>query len=296
MKYPAVKFIATIHGLDVTFPLNFYQKKIVPRLRYFDKLICDSHFTQDVVDKFEELKSKSITILCGNDNDVYQLSDAERKQFDEKFSYLDGKKILLSIGRPVKRKGFSWFANNVLPQLGNDCRYLVVGPLPKKSFDFQLRNILLTNKINHLINLGVGYPEDFAELLKIKDEKLILTGGVSYPELNYLIERANLFIVPNVDVKGDAEGFGLVALEGAIRKKVVLAADLQGLKDAISDQNNGFRLPSVDTQKWVEKVNYFLTNPDITKERGEMASKYTKENYSWDKMTEEYSQIFRLII
>jgi phosphatidylinositol alpha-1,6-mannosyltransferase len=296
LKFPNVKFISTIHGLDVTFPVKFYQKKLVPRLRHFDKLICDSRFTNDVVDKFDELKSKSITILCGNDSEIYKLSATERQQFDEKYKYLEEFKILLSIGRPVKRKGFSWFAKNVLPNLASNVRYLVVGPLPKISFSHKLRNFVLPSKTNHYINLGLGFPEDFEELQKIKDGKLILTGKVSYPELNYLIERADLFIVPNVDVKGDAEGFGLVALEGAIRNKVVLAADLQGLQDAISDQNNGFLLPSEDQAKWVEKVNYFLNDPQKTKEMGISAGKYTIENYSWDKMTKEYSDIFRLIV
>lgn len=38
-------------------------------------------------------------------------------------------KIVLAIGRPIRRKGFSWFAENVMPLLGADYKFLHIGDI-----------------------------------------------------------------------------------------------------------------------------------------------------------------------
>ena len=58
------------------------------------------------------------------------------KDFFESFatSYgidLKGKTILTALGRPVKRKGFSWFIENVLPKLEGNFVLLIIGPFDK---------------------------------------------------------------------------------------------------------------------------------------------------------------------
>jgi hypothetical protein len=45
--------------------------------------------------------------------------------------------------------------------------------------------------------------------------------------------------MPNIRVPGDAEGFGLVALEAVVCGTAVLAADLEGITEAIQHGKNG---------------------------------------------------------
>jgi glycosyltransferase involved in cell wall biosynthesis len=292
-KFPVVTFIATIHGLEATFPATIYQQRILPRLKAYDLLIGVSNFTKSILDNIKGLNGKTQCILNGIDHQVYNLTPLEKEEFSEKYAFLKNKKVLLSVGRPVIRKGFSWFAKNVLPSLDSDVKYVVAGPLPKKDRMYTLRNYVLPKSLNHQINLALGYPEDTWTLSKIENPNLILTGGLSYAELNYLIDRADLFIVPNIEVRGDAEGFGLVALEGAIHKKLVISADLQGLKDAIINGRNGVVLPSANKQKWIDACQYYLDHTSETEEFGRKAYEYTTNNYSWDKMVEEYIDLFK---
>lgn len=293
-SYPNVEFIATIHGLEATFPSNIYQNHLLTRLKYFDKLICVSNFTKSVLDKFEELKDRTYCVLNGIDHNTFVIDAEDKKKFGTKYEFIADRKILLSVGRPVKRKGFSWFATQVLPDLGQNPVYIVAGPLPNDKNSYSWRNLLLPRKVNHLINLAFGYAEDAWNLKKIENKNLILTGSVSFAELNYLIDLADLFIVPNIEIKGDAEGFGLVALEGAIRGKMVIAADIQGLKDAISHQNNGIKVPSEDKQKWVEICNDLLSDNSHFTLESENIKTFTVQNYSWDKMVKEYINLFSL--
>jgi phosphatidylinositol alpha-1,6-mannosyltransferase len=292
-SFPDTQFIATIHGLEATFPSSFYQQRLLTRLRYYDKLICVSNFTKGVLDKINVLSGKTYCILNGIDHNTYVVSEHEKCLFEEKYSNISGRRILLSVGRPVKRKGFSWFATEVLPHLENDPVYIVAGPLPSDESTYKWRKKLLPETLNHLINLAFGYAEDSWSLRKIENKNLVLTGSVSYPELNFLIDKCDLFIVPNILVDGDAEGFGLVALEGAIRGKIVLAADIQGLKDAISHHNNGIKIQSGDALNWIKICNDLLSKTASDHLTSHQIKSYTIDNYSWNKMVKEYIALFK---
>ena len=292
-RYPNVAFFATIHGLEATFPMKFYSNYLAKKLLYFDRLICVSHFTKNNLDTLLCTTAKTTCIANGIDHTVQEISNSEKIHYDEKYRFLQNKKILISVGRPVKRKGFSWFAKNVLPSLGEEVVYLIAGPFPPKSLFKSLINFILPRRINYLLDLLLGYPTDAQELTSMKDSKLKILDRIPQSELNYLIKKAHLFIVPNVDVEGDSEGFGLVALEGAIREKVVLAADLQGLKDAIINNENGLLLPPGKSDVWIQTCNNLLCNTTEVTLSGRKAKEYTLKHYSWDKMAKQYAELFQ---
>lgn len=292
-RYPHVAFFVTIHGLEATFPMKFYRNHLIKKLMYFDKLICVSHFTKNYLDTLLNTTAKTTCIANGIDHNVPQISEREEAFYDEKYCFLQNKKILISVGRPVKRKGFSWFVKNVLPSLGEEVVYLIAGPFPSKSILKSIMNIILPRRINYLLDLLLGYPTDAKELSSMKNSKLKILDRVPQSELNYLIKKAHLFIVPNIDVDGDSEGFGLVALEGAIREKVVLAADIQGLKDAIVNNENGLLLPSGESDVWIQTCNNLLGNTTELSFLGRKAKEYTIRHYSWDKMVKQHAELFK---
>ena len=42
------------------------------------------------------------------------------------------KKVIVAMGRSVRRKGFSWFVREVLPKLSDDSVFLLIGPFHEK--------------------------------------------------------------------------------------------------------------------------------------------------------------------
>jgi len=100
----------------------------------------------------------------------------------------------------------------------------------------------------------------------------------------------------NVKMWGDAEGFGLVALEASLCKAVVLASNLEGIPEAIQDEKNGFLLPSKNIEVWEEKIKSLLANRDQLEKYGEQFQRFTLENYSWEKMTKGYIEVFEKVL
>jgi phosphatidyl-myo-inositol dimannoside synthase len=61
--------------------------------------------------------------------------------------------------------------------------------------------------------------------------------------LNTCYAAADLFVMPNIPVEGDMEGFGIVLLEANRAGVPAVASDLEGIRDVIEPGENGYRVP-----------------------------------------------------
>jgi len=103
-----------------------------------------------------------------------------------------------------------------------------------------------------------------------------------------LFNTCDLFIQPNIKVQGDMEGFGLSVIEAVSCKIPVIASNLEGLKDAIIDGQNGFSIEPENTEKYVEKINELLANDDFRQEFGEKARQFVTQNFRWEIIAKRY--------
>jgi phosphatidylinositol alpha-1,6-mannosyltransferase len=215
--------------------------------------------------------------------------------FEQKYQLdLKGKKILISMGRPVKRKGFSWFVQSVMPQLPKDVVLLLIGPRTKKKYRFlSLLPTFLSNQIEIIFSLfsDEAALKEGIQLLKNKD-RVIELGKLPFAEVIQLLQLADVFVMPNIKVHGDMEGFGLVALESAICGTPVLASGIEGIQDAVQAGKNGWLLPPAAAEQWKEALQQILYSKAETKQFGLAARNYTLSHFSWGKMAATYHQIF----
>ena len=283
--YRNKKFVSVIHALDITFaqkksPLaKIYKFLNIPALRSLDKLIMVGNYAIDEAVKMGIDRKKCEFIPNGvniekvkephtRDELEKLLSDTTGK--DMKF--YKNKKVLLRVGRFVPHKGLHWFIDEVMPLLPDD--YILIGAGG--------------------YNPGaVGDSENYTLCQKyIKkhhlEDRVILFPNIPQPEMNVLFNTADIYITPNIYIKGSAEGFGLNALEAVICERIVLSANLQGLKDAILDNVNGFMLEPQSPVAWKNKI-LEVSNPEFDKEQFiQKAKKYTLDNFTWDKIAKKY--------
>jgi len=294
----------TYHGLDVVFPNAIYQQKIVPKYHHYAGGICVSAATAQACTKRGFPSEKIHIVPNGVDSEIADLQVNVNEiigEFQKKYKInLSEKKIIISLGRPVKRKGFSWFIESVVPQLNEDVLYIIAGPC-KRDFRVPLWRKILSQKWLDEIDLFLGASSDEQRIFKLlqKNEyknRVIQTGALTYEKMMALLTLADIFVMPNIKVEGDAEGFGLVALEATLRKTPVLASGIEGITEAIKDEKNGYLLPSEKAEIWVKKIHEFLRNPEQLTKKGEQFQRYTLVNYSWEKMANDYVEVFKKII
>jgi len=177
--------------------------------------------------------------------------------------------ILVSVGRHQERKGFQWFADEVMPRLPANVLYLVTGEGP------------MTPAIQAAIDRhGLG-------------GRARLLGKVPEPMLRTLYRGGDLFIMPNVHVPGDIEGFGVVMLEAGLCGMPVLAADLEGISDVIREGENGHLLPSRDAAAFAGAILRYRGDRAALAATSRAAAQYTARAFSWTGVAERFVEVFR---
>ena len=85
------------------------------------------------------------------------------------------------------------------------------------------------------------------------------------------------------------EGFGLVALESIMNDLPVLCSGIEGISDAIRNEQNGFVVESGDAEAWGRMINSLLNDERSLKECSKRFKEFTLSNFGWDKMCREYA-------
>lgn len=168
---------------------------------------------------------------------------------------------VLFVGRLVKRKGCAWFVDHVLPLLPEGVTLKVAGPIWDKSEEAALQH----PRVEYL---GSVFGEELAELRR----------------------RAGVVVMPNTALRtGDfTEGFGLSALESARDGGVVLAANLDGLADAVAHGETGYLLPPGEPQAWRDAIA-FVAGWSRRERQAFLARAQVilRERYSWDRVARD---------
>lgn len=267
------KVIITIHGKDITYKNSFYQFLIPRCLKRLDKIICVSNEIKRRCIERGIPKEKTVVVPNGISDEFYISED--KKSLSKKlnlFFKIKDKIIFLSVGRLVEKKGIHWFVEKVVPKIlekMNNFVYLIVG-------DGRLRKKI--EKIITKYNL-----KDFVVMLgRVDDEKLKLLYNVS-----------DIFIMPNIRVEGDVEGFGIVALEASSCELPVVASNLEGIKAAVKNAKNGFLVKPNNVTDFVSKIVELSDKEEERKEFGKKARKFTLEHYGWEKVANKYLEVFK---
>ncbi len=302
--FPGILRTVTLHGLDVVYPNAFFQKKILPRIGRFQGIIAVSQATAAACVERGIDPQKVHVIPNGVDHDLadYVPKSEEQQQFQRDYNIdFNGKRTLILMGRPVLRKGFSWFLRSVFPLLEKDFQVLIIGPFRReKPFSATLLKILPAT-FRKQLELLFGMPSDedaVRDLLKSPELKgrVQHLGKLPLSDIMQIMSASTAFLMPNIQVEGDMEGFGLVCLEANLRGLPVIAANLEGITDAVQDGKNGWLLPSQNVGVWVAALSKLDYEPAASTAFGQQARQYVLDHFGWEKMTAEYYQYFEELL
>jgi glycosyltransferase involved in cell wall biosynthesis len=302
--YKHLKQTVTVHGLDIVFPNIIYRKYILPKFSQFDKIFAVSTATAQACIERRIDASKIVVINNGVDESISKNTGkiATKSYISNLYGIdLNNRKLLIAMGRPVERKGFSWFIENVLPKLDAAYLMLIIGSMPRgQSFSvriFQLIPSIIRRKLEFLL----GWPSDAGKIRKLLNNGQYINsvrhlGKLPFEQVTQLLGLAEAFVVPNIPVKGDMEGFGLVTLEAGRCGTKVFASAIEGLTDAIEHGKNGFLLPAGDATTWAEVLNNSTAYAESLLWNSEDSIRFIHQKFSWKKMVEAYLVEFNKIL
>jgi phosphatidylinositol alpha-1,6-mannosyltransferase len=210
---------------------------IVPRcLSRLDMIFCGSRHGLEQCLQRRIPREKCRVVPYGIDPAEFDLQPPDLSGLNEIEAQagidVKGRKILLTVGRLVPRKGVAWFVAQVMPRLDKDYRYIIAGGGP----DF-------------LTVQGLIQKHGLAD-------RVALLGKVPNATRLRLLALADLFIMPNIRIPGDMEGFGIAALEAGSSGLPVIASNIEGLRDAIIDGVTGHLVEERNVQQYVDRIRH----------------------------------------
>lgn len=262
-----VPFINYIHGEEITaeMPFRRFGQRRAEYLAKSDGVIGVSDFTvRELETRMSVPKEKICLIHNGVDVGRYRpvapVVDVRTKHG------LEGKRIILSVGRQVARKGFDRVIEALPTILGScpDAHYLVVGQGDYRS------------KLEALVaDLGLAAHVTFA-------------GPVPSAELASYYQSCDMFAMPNRTMPdGDTEGFGLVFLEANACGKAVVAGRAGGAVEAVIDGDNGILVDGESTDAIAEAILRILMD-DVLRTRLEEGGVRRAASSSWAVRAERF--------
>ena len=118
-------------------------------------------------------------------------------------------------------------------------------------------------------------------------------GKISEAELVELYRRGQLFVMPNIVVPGDMEGFGIVMLEAGACGLPTLAADLEGIRDVIDEGVNGWFAPTADADAFAARIQALADDPEALRAASKRTAEYVTSTFPWDSTAERYLTVLR---
>jgi len=264
--------VCIVHGLDLTYPNVIYQKLWVNVfLRKMDKLIAIGNETINQA-ALRGIPRSNLIFVPNGVSIKKTLPTYSRKDLEKLIGREIHGKVLLTLGRLVKRKGAAWFIEEVIDKSCDSFIYIVAGDGAEKS------NIITIIKKNGL------------------QSRVFYIGAVSDKEKEVLYSTVDLFIQPNIKVPADMEGYGLVVLEAASYGLPVVASNIEGLKDAINDGVNGILVQERNAAQYKKAIAFFLKNDEYRKQFGTKARRYVMKYYSWENVATRYVNILKQLL
>lgn len=268
---PKIKVVATIHGLDITFPNPLYQWYLKHFSYGFDLYVPNSTYTGDVAGKAGyDPRTMVPPATLNGENTLFPPKDHAR--FCSRHGLSEDSIVLFTAGRLVRRKGAEWFVRNVMPLL-QDPRlvYLIAGE-------------------------GAMRPEIEKAIADAGETRVQLLGRVSDEELKDLYNNADIFLMPNILVPNDVEGYGMVAVEAAAAGTLVVAANIQGILDAVTDGKNGVLYEAEKPERLKEVLQTYLDDPGAYEEVRSGARNYVMGHCTGEAIAGTYKRLIEELV
>jgi phosphatidylinositol alpha-1,6-mannosyltransferase len=288
--------VGTVHGLDMIAPLQSFQRAVNRALSRLDRVVCVSRATaaevvaRGVPPERIQVIHNAAESIAGR---VCPKEEARQKLQTIIDADLAGKKVLLSVGRPVKRKGFDSFVSMVFRHLPDDYVYMVAGPEVKTPGWLRYGSTLLSAHTRRNLLVAAGFHSSHDRLVRQSAHpRMFYLNGASDEVRDLLYAACDLFVLPNRHIPGDMEGFGIVALEAAARGIPVVAFGIEGITDAVIHGRNGICVKGRDYEGLRNAIESLLADPAELNRFGQQAAEFTRDKYSLQKVTGQYVDLF----
>ncbi|MBW7897488.1 GDP-mannose-dependent alpha-(1-6)-phosphatidylinositol monomannoside mannosyltransferase [Candidatus Brocadiaceae bacterium B188] len=269
-----IPYIILTHGNDLRYSSSTKLDEKVVRclLNNASLVLCNSQFTKEILRKMGYCGMVEI-LNPGVDIEKYRPTIIN-SEIIKKY-HLDGKKVILSVSRLVKRKGHEYVLQAlpiIIEQIPN-IFYLIVGKGEQE------------NHLKMMVNN-----------LKIA-QSVMLVGYIDEKDLPILYNLCDVFVMPSYELNDgkDYEGFGIVYIEANACGKPVIGGRSGGVADAVIDGKTGLLVEPHNIDEIAGAIIRLLNNTELARRMGENGRLRVEKELSWEILGERLANFLRNI-
>ena len=273
-KKGVVNIVALTHGHEVWWAKLWPFSSAISFIgRNVDHLTYLGEFTKNEISKALSPKDKSklIKIAPGIDTDHFA-PDPSSAQLRKVLGLAD-KKVIVSVGRLVHRKGQDFLIQSMPEVLAKHptAHILMVGEGPYRK--------VLTKMVSEL-NLI---------------DAVTFIGRIQYKELPRYICAGDIFVMPSRSrLAGlEVEGLGIVYLEASSCALPVIAGRSGGAPDAVDEDVTGYSVDGTSTLEVSKAIIKMLDDPIKAREMGQAGRSWIIDKWRWEIWSKEFNSLFR---
>ncbi len=254
------------HGLDIVTTKKIKRKKFLMEkiFKGVSGVIVNSEFTKREVLELG-LSEDKITVLYPCPYFRPPAQDDVRKEIVKKYNLTD-KKILLSVGRAVERKGFDMVIRAMEEVVKED------------------RGII------YLLAGGYGnYTDELKNLIKNSPakENIYFIEDTKGEKVRALYDLCQVFIMPSRQIGSDVEGFGIVYLEANLFGKPVIGGRSGGAIEAVVDNKTGLVVDPENIKEISDAILRLIKNQELAQKLGEEGRRRAEQEFTWGRQVKK---------
>jgi len=272
-KIVKAPLVATAHGIDVC-PTNALHKLLIRFYLLFPKkIMAVSKFTYELAAANTDKKK---LIVVNNGVDLRKLKVIEKADAFKSRQGLKNKKIILSVGGLVERKGQDTVIK-ALPDVIKEAPNLVYLIIGKGSEEKNLKALVNSlNLQNNVKFLGYVNNKDIVNYFNVCDIFVLMSRTIKE--------------------KGGIEGFGIVFIEASALGKPVIGGKSGGTGDAIVDGVTGFRIEPDNVEELKSRLILLLKDEKLRKKMGNEGRKIVLKKFLWKHNVEKTVNVYEDVI
>jgi phosphatidyl-myo-inositol dimannoside synthase len=270
-KWLGIPYLCYVHGEELATYQCSKEYRILSNLVFTGarRIIVNSRNTRDFLLKTTRASPRAIRLMHPGVDCTY-FSPGVPDDRTRSVPGWQGRTVILTVGRLQKRKGHD-FMIQAMPRIVE-----------------QMPNVLYAiagsgEELEYLESLvaEAGLHRHVQFLGKVDDELLLAC-----------YRHCDLFVLPNRDVAGDFEGFGMVLVEAQACGKPVVAGNSGGTAETMIAGETGVVIDTTSPEKIASSLIEILGDASRLTMMGQRAATWVREQFDWRTLSEQAQEIF----
>ncbi|WNS74300.1 glycosyltransferase [Bacillus sp. DTU_2020_1000418_1_SI_GHA_SEK_038] len=230
-------------------------------------IVCSEYMRRELKQVFRIPNERNLHIIPNGTSAIKPLKEGLNPL--EGFPIQKNKRLIFSIGRIVKEKGFDTIidAAQKMQRKFPDVYFIVAGKGPLL-YEYRMR----------------------AERLQLQNQ-LFFVDYVTDEQKSALFNHCSIAVFPS-----RYEPFGIVALEAMQAGKPTIVSNTGGLKGIVQHKRSGMLMTPGSSDSLIEQIIYLLENELQAEQIGLLGKKRVESIFSWERMAEETVKVYEELL